>query len=192
MVTVKLTLALAGLAALLLSSVALLAQQPPLADVAKKERARRATITKPSPVYTNDDLRGGMRLTTAASHVATDTDERALAADADLGGDDPPPEETESRDHLDQEYWHGRITEARTDKRRAELNAAALQNRVDGLWATFTSRDDPIQRAQIERDRNLALEGLQDARDEIERLDQEIRDIHEEARRASVPPGWLR
>ena len=187
MVTVKLTLALAGLGALLLSPVALLAQQPSLADVAKKERARRATITKPSPVYTNDDLQSGMRLTTAARPVATDTAEPELAADPD--GDDPSPEETEPRDR---EYWHSRITEARADKRRAELNAAALQNRVDGLWATFTSRDDPIQRAQIERDRNLALEGLQDARDEIERLDQEIRDIHEEARRASVPPGWLR
>ena len=192
MVTVKLTLALAGLGALLLSPAVLLAQQPSLADVAKKERARRATITKPSPVYTNDDLQGGMRLTTAARPVATDTAEPELAADADPDGDDPAPEETEPRDHLDQEYWHSRITAARADKRRAELNAAALQNRVDGLWATFTSRDDPIQRAQIERDRNLALEGLQDARDEIERLDQEIRDIHEEARRASVPPGWLR
>ena len=39
---------------------------------------------------------------------------------------------------------------------------------LDGLWAAFT------------------------ARDELERLNKEIRDIQEEARRVRVPAGWLR
>ncbi len=181
--------ALAGFVVLLTAPLALDAQQLRLAEVAEKERARRATIANPARVYTNDDLSGGARLTTASRATVTDTDERSLEAATDSDEDVPSAEPAEARD---EEYWRGRISEARAAKQQAELNAAALQNRVDGLWAAFTSRDDPIQRAQIERDRNAALEGLQQARDETERLDQEIRDTEEEARRASVPPGWLR
>ena len=70
--------------------------------------------------------------------------------------------------------------------------AVALQNRVDGLWAEFTARDDPARRAGIEADRQAALEGLENANTEIEDLTEQIADTREEARRANVPPGWLR
>ena len=42
------------------------AQTPSLADVAAKEKARRAALTETSKVYTNDDLRGGLGLTTGS------------------------------------------------------------------------------------------------------------------------------
>ena len=70
--------------------------------------------------------------------------------------------------------------------------AAALQNQIDGLWAEFTARDNPIQRSQIEQSRNDAIRELERTKTEAERLDQEIRDIQEEARRSGAPPGWLR
>ena len=183
------SLCLAGFLALVTFPLALNAQQPSLADLAKRERARRATITTPARIYTNDDLQGGAPLTTAARTTVLDADDGAPTA---ATVSDPGEASAEDLEPRDETYWRDRITTARADKRRAELNAAALQNRVDGLWAAFTARDDPIQRAQIERDRNAAIDGLQNARDELERLDQEIRDIQEEARRASVPPGWLR
>lgn len=69
---------------------------------------------------------------------------------------------------------------------------AALQNRVDGLWADFTARDDPLQRAQIEQNRLDAISELEYTRGEIDRCEQEIADIQEEARRAGAPAGWLR
>jgi len=70
--------------------------------------------------------------------------------------------------------------------------AAALQNRADGLGAQFTAVDDPARRSVVERQRAAALEELERTRAEAERLDQHIRDIQEEARRAGAPPGWLR
>ena len=66
------------------------------------------------------------------------------------------------------------------------------KNRVDGLWAEFTARDDPAARAGLERDRRTALDELEQTRAELDRLDEEIADIREEARRAGAPPGWLR
>ncbi|MXY17379.1 MAG: hypothetical protein F4Y57_10405 [Acidobacteria bacterium] len=63
---------------------------------------------------------------------------------------------------------------------------------MDGLWAEFTARDDPAARAGLERDRLAAISELEQTRGELERLDEEIAGIQEEARRAGAPPGWLR
>lgn len=92
----------------------------------------------------------------------------------------------------DEEYRQDRITSARDGRRRARLIVAALQNRIDGLWADLTTRDDPLQRREIEQDRNDALQELQRTEAEVDRLDLEIRDVQEEARQSGVPPGWLR
>ena len=70
--------------------------------------------------------------------------------------------------------------------------AAALQNRADGLWAQFAAIDDPVRRGTVERQRLEALGALEETRAERDRLDGEIREIEDDARRAGVPPGWLR
>lgn len=179
---------LALLAFLLIAAPA--AAQPPLAEVARAEAARRASISKKSEFYTNDDLTGGPRLTTGAAprpepEAASEPGasaalEEAAAADGTAGG------------VRDEAWWRGRITAARAARQRAELLAAALQNRVDGLLAELTARDDPFQRARLERDRADALSELQSLQDEIDRRADEIAAIREEARRAGAPPGWLR
>ena len=185
-------------AALLLTTIATLVlaapvlAQPPLADVARQEKARRTAIHEDdrAKVYTNDDLRGGPRLTTAVTiPQPTETDPPSPTAALP----DAAPVETLAGDpDRDEAYWRDRITAAREAKQRAELVAAALRNRVDGLWAQFTARDNPFQRATIEQDRLDALDELVNTQADVERLDQEILDIREEARRAGVPPGWLR
>ena len=93
---------------------------------------------------------------------------------------------------MDEEGWRNRIDTVRQARERAQLMVAALQNRADGLWAEFTARDDPAQRSVIEQERIEALEELDRTNAEIQQLDQDMRDIQEEARRARVPPGWLR
>lgn len=159
------------------------AAQPPLAEVARAEQARRASISEKSRVYTNADLTETRRLTTAAAARP------APDSVTDEAGGAPAEDAVEERDET---WWRERITAARDARRRAELVAAALQNRVDGLWAEFTARDDPAGRAALERDRLAAISELEQTRGELERLDEEIAGIREEARRAGAPPGWLR
>ena len=177
-----------ALAAVLLHA-APVAAQPPLAEVARAEQARRAAIDGKSRVYTNADLTDGGRLTTAAAAPQTSRPEREAA--------DAPPADGESagepnREERGEDYWRDRISAAREARQRAELVAAALQNRADGLWAEFTARDDPQARAGLERDRLAAIAELEQTRTDIDRLDEEIANIQEEARRAGAPPGWLR
>lgn len=159
------------------------AAQPPLAEVARAEQARRASISEKSRVYTNADLTETRRLTTAVAA------RRAPDSVTDEAGGTPAEDAVEERDET---WWRERIIGARDARQRAELVAAALQNRVDGLWAEFTARDDPAARASLERDRLAAIAELEQTRGELERLDEEIAGIQEEARRAGAPPGWLR
>jgi hypothetical protein len=165
--------------------------QPPLAELAREEQERRASISEKSRVYTNDDLLGGLRLTTGALTSAGAESQEPGPSETATTSEALPPDEGETAQQ-DEGYWRQRITAAREGRQRAELLAAALQNRVDGLWADFTARDDPFQRAQIERDRLDALAELEHTRGEVDRSTQEISDIREEARRGGVPPGWLR
>jgi hypothetical protein len=179
---------------MVVSTASLSAQETSLADVAADEKVRRAKIGEKSKVYTNDDLRGGPRLTTGTPPATTTSaDAGDLTTALSSADDDDVLDRPDDPDvELGEDYWRNRIMTARDERQRAELMAEALQNRVDGLWADFTARDDPFQRAEIEQDRIEALQELEHTEADVIRLDQEIRDIQEEARRAGVPPGWLR
>jgi hypothetical protein len=70
--------------------------------------------------------------------------------------------------------------------------AEALQSRINGLTADFTARDDPAQRAVVATDRQKALAELDRVKNDIVQQTKAIADMQEEARKAGVPPGWLR
>lgn len=166
-----------------------------LVEVARQEEARRASIAPGdrSKVYTNDDLRGsgGLTIGTAANAPATEADTGSGRAGRGPGHGDAPAA-PDAGEPFDEDAWRARMATVQEARGRAELTASALQNRADGLWAQFTAMDDPARRRVVERQRFEALAELERTQAEADRLDLEIRDIREEARRAGVPPGWLR
>ncbi len=76
--------------------------------------------------------------------------------------------------------------------RRNEMFAVALQTRINSLTNDFSARDDPYQRAQISQERVKAIQELDRLKTDVEMSKKKMADIEEEARRAGVPPGWLR
>ena len=182
----------ATVATLLLSMAATAPAAQSLVEIAEQEKARRAAIASEARarVYTNDDLRdrGGLTIGASPAVVAQAADAgsgragHGIDSDADTTGGEVPGEND----------WRARMTTAREARARAELMVSALQNRADGLWAQFTAMDDPARRGVVERQRTDALAELERMRAEAGQLDQHVRDIEEEARRAGVPPGWLR
>ena len=174
-------------------------REPSLAELARQEMARRDAIPEEARarVYTNADLRESGGLTVAAAPRSA-----AERADPEAGNAGPEAEDTSGGDTAeaaanadaprDEAYWRSRIAEADASRARAALMADALQNRADGLWAQFTAIDDPARQRAVERQRNDALEALETARVELEAAERTIAQIREEARRAGVPPGWLR
>lgn len=168
---------------------------PTLVDVAKAEEERRKNVRKPAKVYTNNDLKpdhGTVRPATPPPAPATAAAAANVTPGAPVvnlpGGTGSAPAPATG----DQAFWSGRITAARTALDRSRMFAEALQSRINALTTDFVNRDDPAQRAVIETDRKSALAQLDRVRAEIEKQQQEIAAIEEEARRAGVPSGWLR
>jgi hypothetical protein len=81
---------------------------------------------------------------------------------------------------------------AREQLERSQLFADSLQTRINSLWTDFVNRDDPAQKAKLETDRKTALAELERVKKEIELQTKAITALEDEARRAGVPPGWLR
>jgi hypothetical protein len=196
-----------GLAAIVmvvasLSAAPLAAQS--LADVAKKEEARRKEVKEPAKVITNKDLAAApassapppatsAKTDTSASPDATVKDKEA--ADKDKDGKDAKDKDKNAAGKepaKDQKYWGGRLKTLKDQLDRDQTYADALQSRINALTTDFVNRADPAQRAVIERDRQKAIDELNHLKDQIKDDKKALADFDEETRRAGVPPGWLR
>jgi hypothetical protein len=163
-----------------------------LADVAKKEEERRKAIATPAKVYTNKDLGPVPEhampppAATTPADTAKDADKSNDAKDAKVagGGKDTPVK--------DQKYWSDRLKSLQAQLAHDSSFADALQVKINAQTTDFINRDDPIQKAAIERDRNKSLAELDALKKAVENDKKALADFQEEARRAGVPPGWLR
>jgi hypothetical protein len=159
-----------------------------LADVAKKEEERRKTVKSPGKTYTNKDL-GSLPPGTPAPPPA----QPAAAASADTAAKDKDAEKSGEKEPVkDQAYWAGRMKELQTQVERDQTYVDALQTRVNSLATDFINRDDPAQRSVLAGERQKVLGELDRLKKQIEAGKKAIADLEEEARRANVPPGWLR
>ena len=152
-----------------------------LADVAAVEAARRKTVTASSKVYTNDSLApGSQQSTVPAPTPATSKPETPSKAD-------PAAEDAKN-----EKYWRGRITAVLQGIARNKVLSEAMQSRINALNAEALSVDDPGQRAIVQSNLTKAAGEMQRLTLESEKYNKDLIGIQEEARRANVPPGWLR
>ena len=167
-----------------------------LGEVAKKEADRRKAQPQTGKVYTNKDLPASAQKPATANPstetpAQTPTDPVAAATEQ-KAEDGKAPGDKPQGDQKDQAYWKNRMATAREVLRRSEMFAEALQTRVNTLNKDFSSRDNPAQRSAIGADRTEALNELTRVKQDVERGKKQIADIEEEARKAGVPPGWVR
>jgi hypothetical protein len=168
-----------------------------LADVARREEERRKTIKEPAKVISNKDLTAARAPSSppavpASASTPKDTKDAKDAKDAkdtkeakDAAGKDGEPVK-------DQAYWSGRLKALQGQLDRDQVYADALQTRINALTTDFVNRDDPGQRNVIANDKQKALDESNRLKQQIQNDKKAIADLQEEARRAGVPPGWLR
>jgi hypothetical protein len=173
-----------AVAALMLATGAAPLPAQSLADVARQEEARRKAIRQPAKVYTNKDL-VSVPSPSPQPQTASSAAPGAEAAGKDTGKDaqsakDPQSKDTKAPvDVKDQAYWANRLKALTAQLDRDQLLADALQSRINALPAEGSEHQKAV--------------------DELERLAKAVAgdgkavdDFQEEARRAAVPPGWLR
>jgi hypothetical protein len=203
----RLPVVLIVLAVCVASAVASAAQS--LGDVARREAARRKAIATPARLYTNLTLgldpapapgtgpRAGQPA--AAAQPAADAPSAPSVAQAQAASAvpasvaaAPTAPAAPTRGALTEAEWRTRLAEARAAVSRAELMREALQSRINALDTDFINRDDPVQRDGIQLNRQRAQAEFERTGREIRTLQTRVSDLQEEARRAGVPPGWLR
>jgi len=191
-----------------------------LGDVARQEEARRRAASG-GKVYTNDSLRGAPTAATTPAQPATATPATGAAPADGAAGAKPAPKPEAKTGTTDAKPDAGadakagtgtdqkaaapatdpKGTEATWRKRRqaiqdaldrAQAFSVALQSQINGLTADFAARDDPAQRSKVAADRQRALTELDRVKKEIQQHTKALADLQEEARKAGVPPGWLR
>jgi hypothetical protein len=176
-------------AALLVVTPALLSSQG-LASVAKKEEERRKNVKQSGKVYTNTNLKSDITPSPPAPPTNTSAaGPSAQVPSVNLPGGETPPATGEVKD---EKYWRSRISAARSALERSRIFADALQSRLNALNTDIVNRDDPAQRSQLELERQRAIAEMERVKKEMAEQTKAIADIEDEARKAGVPPGWLR
>jgi hypothetical protein len=185
---------LCALAALAVLSAPAAAEQsqPSLADLARQEAARRKAIKDTKKVITTKDMPESARRPATA---APSGDVSGAPQSAPAMGDQKPaagaPGDAAAADGNGEAAWRARMTQAREGLRRNEVFLDALQMRVNGLTQDY-DRHNPFERNTIGEARKKALEEIERVKADIELSKKQIADIEEDARKAGVPPGWLR
>ena len=160
-----------------------------LGEVSRQEEERRKDLKTPAKLYTNKDLG-----TPPATSAASPDSPRPPGAPtpAAPAADDKAKDAAKDGPVKDQRYWSGRKKEIDAKLERDKVLADAMQSRINGLTTDFAARSDPAQRAIIERDRQRAVAEFDGLQKSIKDEQKAAGDLDEEARKAGVPPGWLR
>lgn len=170
-----------------------------LATVAKKEEERRK-VAKSGKVYTNTDLKADITASPSVPAPGNASPPQPAEAPAASPADStqvpsvnlPGGTGEAAPAARNEAYWRERMAAARSALDRSRIFAEALQSRLNALASDIVNRDDPAQRSQLELERQRALAEQSRLNREIDDQHKAIAAIEEEARKAGVPPGWLR
>jgi hypothetical protein len=161
-------------------------KEPSLADIARKERERRARIDKPVKVITNatlKDIKGVVSSSTASSS--------SRSASPDEG--DPDPSEDRKKDALEWENLFGgareRLVSSIDQGEQLELRMTELSSG----WMRVSAGDtDSTLEEEFNRQTQQIGQELEDNKQEIQAARDAIEALEREARLEGVLPGTIR
>lgn len=166
-----------------------------LAEVARKEEERRKTAKKATRVITNANLGANevdlppKAMPSFAGSANTTPSNTAPGSPTIPGGKAEPAPTGAGKD---QAAWQARMKAAMDDLGRTQMFADSLQTKINSLRTDFVNRDNRVEREKIQQELNASLAELERLNKEVNEKRKAISAVEEEARKAGVPPGWLR
>ena len=175
-----------------------------LGEVAREKKAASPAAKAPSPspepspgrVFTNEDLPAQPSPPAIASPGPAGTGRgtvTTLPKSAELPA--PPPGSSEPSARAQQEgAWRARASALRDAITAAEKSIPEIEDRIAGLRNDRNQGNvmDPNREQNRQAEITKAQAELESVRAGLERSRQALADLEEEARRNSIPPGWLR
>jgi len=185
--------------ALLLAGPALTWAQS-LGDVAKREeeKKKKKAGKPPAPVkvYTEDDLKKARETESGAVTVLPGNGNLEAAPAASSDDDEVASGEgrTGGGRKRNEAYWRNRATQLRQAAEEADNKVKELEARIAALRNDMSPTNvlDPNRLQSRDRALREAMDSLDATRRAAETARKALADLEEEARRAGVPPGWVR
>jgi hypothetical protein len=160
----------------------------PVADAARKAREQQKAAPKPKKVYTDDDIKPAAPASEAAvpgsgsAQVSSDNGAAAAANGAGAGkGDDA------------EKTWRKRFQDQRDKIAAAEKELDILQREADKAQVQYYNDPTKAMNEQYSRkdinDKNAKIE---QKKQDIANLKQQLSDMEDELRKSGGDPGWAR
>jgi len=170
-----------------------------LGEVAKRQEEKKKKSSKPpSKVYTEEDLKKARESGSGTVNVLPEIGSSSSPAASERpsareGGPARGENSVDAGPH-DESSWRAEAGRRRDAVKVADSRVQMLEAQVAGLRSDMspTNTQDPNRLQNQDRELRQALDNLEAARRELDAARQSLANLDDEARRAGVPPGWVR
>lgn len=156
----------------------------PVADAARKAREQQKAAPKPKKVYTDDDVKPATPASDAAATPASGAAPAAdngTAANGQGKADDP------------EKVWRKRFQDQRDKIAAAEKELDILQRESDKAQVQYYNDPQKAMQEQYSRkDINDKNAKIDQKKQDIANLKQQLSDMEDELRKSGGDPGWAR
>lgn len=173
-----------------------LAQAQGLGEAAAKEKQRREQEQKkhgPAKVITTEELDKSASSTASPSSGGlaqnaqrpqdTSSGERSKAVKEGTDEVIEPPGEAQ---------WRQRANDAKRELKEAEAQVKTLEEKASQLFGKIQASTDTNELLRLRAAQQALTKETDEAKAVLEACRRESRELEEEARKAGVPPGWVR
>ena len=186
-----------ALSIVVLLLVPALATAQSLGEAAAREKAKRDSKrgkSAPAPTYTDEDLKDPSKPEKKSGEGTSSGGQPRSRSSTARRAPEATAEAAPSVSAGDESVWRQRARGQREAVRSAEKAIEDAQSRLNALMLDRdpTSLGDPNRLQTIEARKNEARSALEAARLNLAEAQKGLQDLEDEARRNSVPPGWLR
>jgi phage shock protein A len=169
-----------------MSWIAGVAHGQALADMARRERARKQSIHS-GEVYTNESLKATPGQ--APKTIEPVKDQQAKPGTAKDNAKPTGPTDNKGRD---EKYWRDAFDKARQALKRAEDKLRLLDLKMTDLSSQLLRESVYTREMELRVEIDKTTKDQLAARAEVAAAQQKIRDLEDELRRSGGLPGWAR
>jgi hypothetical protein len=193
----SLSLIIVGLLVLVLASSG---YSQSLAELAKKEKARREAVKANAKVLTNEQAnQGKARVSTTTLPPATEklgTDK--TAAGAEKAAEDAAAKEKPATDEpvdfqgRPESFWRQTFADARKKVSDLENEATAIVLKLNDLQNRFYRESDGFKQQDIQREIQKTIYEQDLNKHNLTLAKEALEDLEKEARKSGALPGWIK
>lgn len=170
-----------------------------LADLAKKEKERRAKMQAEGKIITDANTskyKGGAVSTAEAPEPATappgEDKSSAPSAGGAATGTQKPVDEPTDFEGRPESFWRQTMSDAQARVTGLENQANVLTLTLTDLQNRFYRESDGFKQQQIQRDIQKAIYEQDLNKQELAKARQQLQELETEARKSGALPGWLK